>query len=102
MRKALALLVLVMGCGSGDVTLATDVDGDASTPGNNPGKDGGGGGNNNNNHGGDSGTNNGSDSGTTPQVDTVRFAAIGDTGKGNTAQREVADAVEAKCKASGC
>jgi hypothetical protein len=32
----------------------------------------------------------------------VRFAAIGDTGKGNTGQKQVADAIARKCAASGC
>jgi cysteine-rich repeat protein len=32
----------------------------------------------------------------------VRFAAFGDTGKGNVEQKSVADAVQAKCAASGC
>jgi hypothetical protein len=32
----------------------------------------------------------------------VRFAAMGDTGKGNSGQYQVAAAVQAKCAASGC
>ena len=35
-----------------------------------------------------------------PQV--VRFIAVGDTGKGNTEQSQVAAAMQAKCAASGC
>lgn len=35
-------------------------------------------------------------------VQTVRFAAMGDTGKGNQGQKDVAAAVQAKCAASGC
>jgi hypothetical protein len=34
--------------------------------------------------------------------DRVRFAAFGDTGKGNLGQSSVAAAVQAKCAASGC
>lgn len=37
-----------------------------------------------------------------PSPPRVRFAAFGDTGKGNAGQQSVADAVEAKCAASGC
>jgi hypothetical protein len=33
---------------------------------------------------------------------TVRFVAMGDTGKGNQGQKDVAAAVRAKCAASGC
>lgn len=33
---------------------------------------------------------------------TVRFVAMGDTGKGNQGQKDVADAIKAKCAASGC
>lgn len=36
----------------------------------------------------------------TPQ--TVRFIAVGATGKGNQGQSDVADAMQAKCAASGC
>jgi len=32
----------------------------------------------------------------------VRFAAMGDTGKGNTGQKQVADAIARKCAATGC
>lgn len=35
-------------------------------------------------------------------VQTVRFVAMGDTGKGNQGQKDVAAAVAAKCAASGC
>ncbi|HJU42263.1 MAG TPA: metallophosphoesterase [Vicinamibacterales bacterium] len=37
-----------------------------------------------------------------PQTGTVRFVAMGDTGKGNDAQYQVGAAVAAKCAASGC
>lgn len=37
-----------------------------------------------------------------PQTGTVRFVAMGDTGKANTGQFEVAAAVAAKCLTSGC
>jgi hypothetical protein len=37
-----------------------------------------------------------------PQTGTVRFVAMGDTGKGNAAQYQVGAAVAAKCAASGC
>ncbi len=33
---------------------------------------------------------------------TVRFIAVGDTGKGNAGQYEVARAMDAKCRVSGC
>ena len=33
---------------------------------------------------------------------SVRFVAIGDAGKGNAEQKQVADAIQAKCAASGC
>ncbi len=46
------------------------------------------------------------DSGPKPDGTTtgnvIRFAAIGDQGKGDTSQTEVAAAVTTKCKASGC
>jgi hypothetical protein len=32
----------------------------------------------------------------------VRFVAMGDTGTGSTTQKEVADAIKAKCEADGC
>src|SRR6185503_5688881 len=48
--------------------------------------------------GGDAGT--GATGGGTPGV--VRFAAMGDTGKGNDGQKQVASAIEAKCAQSGC
>jgi hypothetical protein len=38
--------------------------------------------------------------GGTPGV--VRFVAIGDAGKGNAEQKQVADGIQAKCAASGC
>ncbi len=37
-----------------------------------------------------------------PPPKVLKFVAMGDTGKGNEGQRKVADAVDAKCKASGC
>ncbi len=40
------------------------------------------------------------DQGAGPKV--IRFAAMGDTGKGNTGQQDVANAVARKCAASGC
>ncbi|HMY57831.1 MAG TPA: metallophosphoesterase, partial [Pseudomonadota bacterium] len=40
------------------------------------------------------------DLGKGPRV--VRFAAVGDTGKGNTGQQQVADAIARKCMTSGC
>lgn len=42
----------------------------------------------------------GTDAAEPPKV--VRFAAIGDAGKGNTGQTAVGKAIAAKCKASGC
>ncbi len=33
---------------------------------------------------------------------TLRFAAVGDTGKGNQGQKRVADAIAAKCERDGC
>jgi tartrate-resistant acid phosphatase type 5 len=48
------------------------------------------------------------DAGSNPSADlsspmgTVRFVAIGDVGKGNAGQKSVADAIAAKCQASGC
>jgi len=40
------------------------------------------------------------DQGAGPKV--IRFAAMGDTGKGNTGQKDVASAIARKCAASGC
>jgi hypothetical protein len=37
-----------------------------------------------------------------PANDVVRFVAMGDTGKGNQSQRDVAAAVAAKCQKDGC
>lgn len=37
-----------------------------------------------------------------PPAAVVRFLAVGDTGKGNTGQQQVAAAMAKKCKASGC
>lgn len=54
---------------------------------------------------GDAGTDDGGvvdpDGGTTGPTE-VRFVVMGDTGEGNTAQHEVADAIEATCAALGC
>lgn len=37
-----------------------------------------------------------------PPTSVVRFVAIGDTGKGNDGQKQVADAIAAKCAKDGC
>ncbi|MSP93168.1 MAG: hypothetical protein EXR79_15440 [Myxococcales bacterium] len=42
------------------------------------------------------------DAATPPQQSIVRFAALGDTGKGNDTQYKVGAAMAQKCKATGC
>jgi hypothetical protein len=107
MRAAIASLLMAAAgaaCGSADDSQLTE----ASTTGGKGGSSSGSGGTDNGGAaglggsptvGGSSGTG-GAGGGTTEP--SVRFVAIGDCGKGNAGQLEVATAVQAKCAQSGC
>jgi hypothetical protein len=96
----LSLLALALGC-SGDDSPGTSDGGarDAGRPGIDAGRDAGVDGGSPRD-GGRPVADGGGDAGTTPGA--VRFVAMGDTGEGNAAQREVAIAVRDLCASEGC
>src|SRR5262245_29612578 len=88
-RQVVLALALYAGCSSDPAALAGEDAGGNHSPdlatGGNPGLDAGGG-----NDGGGTGSG------------VVRFAAVGDTGKGNDKQKAVAAAIASKCAKDGC
>lgn len=66
------------------------------------GSDGGGGGAGQDDAGPGSGSGSGTPDASVPPPKRVRFVALGDAGKGNTAQRDVAIAMRDVCAAKGC
>lgn len=104
MRSALAIaaisaaLVSLQACGSSDPEPTDDgSSGGTSGTSGTPGTSGTSGTSGTPGTSGTSGT-----SGVTPTSKAVRFVVMGDTGDNNTNQQKVANAIAAKCKASGC